>query len=143
MRIRVKLFGLSVLLILSFASSASANLSRYMYLYDISMLEWQLLNWAAAWHGTTTPADPFVLERMEYDRKERKINIYLSGAPDKKTDDNLKKSIDNISSNIQQRFPEFDPKSDLIAHYSFGSFACEYKDGTFRDSNSSVQESKW
>jgi len=133
MRLRLKLCGLLVLLLLSSNVTVWANLAKYTYSYDISQIEWQLLNWTAAWRGTTVPAAPFVLERMEFDRKERIIKIYVNGAANQASEDNLKESIDKINTNISQRFFEFDPKSDLVVYYSLGAVSYEYINGSFKD----------
>lgn len=137
MRFNLKLFTLLSVLLLSFNRSAQAKITAYTYPYDISQIEWQVLNWTTAWRGTTTPAEPFILERMEYDRKEKKVNIYLSGRPEQATDDNLNKSINGITSLFHQHFSKFEPQSDLIVHYELKSEKDEktlyikYNEGAF------------
>lgn len=137
MEFNLKLFALFIALLLSFSTTAQARLTAYTYPYDISEIEWQILNWTAAWRGTTTPAEPFILERMEYDRKEKKANIYLTGRPEQASDDNLNKTITGITSLFHQRFPNFEPESDLIVHYNLKSekgektLYIEYNQGAF------------
>ena len=119
--------SLKLVLIFSFllpfliATPAQAVLSRYTYTYDISQLEWQILNWTSAYRGTLTPGDPFTLERIEYDRKPAKVIVYLTGTPDIASEDNLNKSLKGITSLFAQRFPGFDPETDLIIYYKLSS----------------------
>jgi len=129
------------IMLLCFTGNALANLNRYSYPYDISQLEWQLLNWTTAWRGTATPASPFILERMECDRKGWKVTLYVNGMFSQATDESLKTSIDNITSTFKNRFPEFDPKTDLTVYYNLGSSTMVYKDGNFSNVNKSSQES--
>ncbi|MDI6605613.1 MAG: hypothetical protein QME65_00475 [Candidatus Omnitrophota bacterium] len=122
-----------------FIDTALGNLKRYTYTYDIAEIEWQLLNWTAAWCGTTTPADPFILERMEYYRTTRKVSIYLKGDPELATQDNLDKSIAGIVSLFSRRFsPDFDQGTDMAVYYELksdkdkqNSAYIEYKNGSF------------
>ena len=145
MRRDVKLFLLFVLISLCFMGNAQANLKGYTYPYDISQIEWQVLNWTAAWRGTTTPADPFTLDRIEYNRNERKVIVYLNGNLDDASDENLKKSIDSINSLFQQRFTNFDIITDALVYYKLKdkdqkiSYK-EYKNGTFTDRQSPPEE---
>jgi hypothetical protein len=130
------------LLILSscfIARPAQAVLSKYTYSYDISQLEWQILNWTSAYRGTLTPGDPFTLERIEYNRKSSKVTVYLTGMPDLATDENLNKSLSGITNLFSRRFPGFDPATDLIINYKLmpdsGTEAVykEYREGVFGD----------
>ncbi|TRZ93983.1 hypothetical protein D4R78_07165 [bacterium] len=134
MRLKLSLCGLLVVFLLLIPLvGVWANLAQYTYSYDISQIEWQLLNWTVAWRGTTTPAAPFILERMDFDRRERIIKIYVNGLANQASEDNLKESIDKINANISQRFSEFDPKSDLVVYYSLGAASYEYINGGFKD----------
>lgn len=129
-----------------FLNNSQARIRQYINPYDISQMEWQLLNWTAAWRGTTTPAYPFTLERMEYDRAKQKVVIYLQGKSELATDENLHKSIDTITSSFNQKFPEFNAKEDLAAYYSLTSsegdkIACiKYENDSFiKEGNNSRQ----
>lgn len=133
-------FRLMVLILaalLIFASGAEAKLKKYKYIQETSKLDWQLLNWTAAWRGTTRPASPFILERMEYDHALSKIAIYVNGKTDQATDDNLNNSISGIVSLLQERFPDFEVKNDLIVYYEIKSDKdpkssyIEYNNGDF------------
>lgn len=134
---RVKLVILLVSLSFVLAPCAQAKLNRFTYPYDISQLEWQLLNWTAAWRGTATPGGPFTLERMEYQRKERKVHIYLTGNTELGTEANFKKAIENITSTFKGSFPDFEPQEDLTAHFNLASEKenkssyLEYNNGSF------------
>ncbi len=127
-----------------FLNDSQARIRQYINPYDISQMEWQLLNWTAAWRGTTTSSYPFTLERMEYDRVKLKVVIYLQGKSELAADENLRKSIDGISFLFNQKFPEFNAKEDLIVYYSFASsegnktVPIKYENGSFikEDSNS-------
>jgi hypothetical protein len=148
MRRNWKLFLLFALVSLCFIANAQANLKGYTYPYDISQIEWQALNWTAAWRGTTTPADPFTLDRIEYDRNERMVVVYLNGNLDDASDDNLKKSIDGINSLFQQRFTNFDILTDALVYYQLKdkdqkmSYK-EYKNGAFADRQSAPEGPKF
>ncbi|MFH0763161.1 MAG: hypothetical protein V1925_04665 [Candidatus Omnitrophota bacterium] len=118
----VLILAMSCFCLLSFTSTAGANLKRYTQSYDIAEVEWQLLNWTAAWRNTTTPAKPFILERMEYSRQTRKISIYLKGEASMDTQDNLDKSIEGIVSLFAGRFPpDFDQATDITVYYELES----------------------
>jgi hypothetical protein len=119
MRSRIVLvFAIGCFCLAYFIDTAQANLKRYTYSYDIAEIEWQLLNWTAAWRGTAFPAAPFILDRMEYDRITRKISIYLKGDPDLAAQDNLDKSIAGIVSLFSRRFPpDFDQATDIAVYY--------------------------
>jgi len=143
MSLKPKLIALLLILLSCFiASPAHAVLSKYTYTYDISQLEWQILNWTSAYRGTLTPGDPFNLERIEYNRKNAKVIVYLTGMLDLSSEDNLNKSLDGVSSLFAQRFPGFDPKTDLIIYYKLlpltGQDAVykEYNAGEFNDRKS-------
>jgi hypothetical protein len=116
---------------------STASITGYTYPLDISQLEWQLLNWTAAWRQTTTPADPFILDRMEYNRKTEKIHIYLNGKAEDATDENLKKSITKIASVFTERFPKVKIEEDFVVHYNLVSSSdqkateIEYSQGNF------------
>jgi len=117
-----------------FPANSSADISRYTYPYDISQLEWQLLNWTAAWRGTITPADPYILERMEYNRTERKIYLYVKGTSFAQED--LNSSIKNITDTFQKTFLQFAPETDLVVDYRSGKdTVMEYRDGNFVNSS--------
>lgn len=138
---------LAVILFFSFLAIADAKMRKYSYPYDISQVEWQLLNWTAAWRGTTSPAGPFVLDRLECDRDGWIVNVYVTGTPDLATDENLKKSIDNITKVFQDKFPDFVAETDLIVHYNLLSadgnkVYKEYSAGSFNDGQAASQEAK-
>lgn len=138
-RIITLLFAVGCLYFMHFSDTAQARLKRYTYSYDIAEIEWQLLNWTAAWRGTTTPADPFTLERMEYSRKDWKVYIYLTGDTSLDTQANLDKSIEGIVSLFSRRFPpEFDQKTDIVVYYELksregggGPVSITYSNGAF------------
>jgi hypothetical protein len=148
MRLGLKVSLLFLLLSWCFMGKAQARVDGYTYPYDISQIEWQLLNWTSAWRGTITPADPFTLDRMEYDRNTKKVLIYLTGKTDTATDENLKKSIDGIVSLFQKRFPNFNLDSDAYVYYKLTSDKDqnvsykEYKNGTFTDQQSPPEPQK-
>ena len=140
MSLKPKLIVFSLILLSCFiASPAQAVLSKYTYSYDISQLEWQILNWTSAYRGTLTPGDPFTLERIEYNRKSSKVTVYLTGMLDLATDENLNKSLSGITDLFSRRFPGFDPAADLIINYklmpdSGQEAVCkEYSAGEFND----------
>lgn len=150
-RIIALVFIIGCFYLANFTDTAQAKLKRYTYSYDIAEIEWQLLNWTAAWRGTTTPADPFILERMEYDRKTLKVYIYLRGDTNLDTQQNLDKSIEGIASVFSRRFPpDFDQVTDIVVYYELksaqdgrGPVYINYKNGTFsrgkpQDSSSSA-----
>jgi hypothetical protein len=130
-------FIFSAILFFGFSVNTYAALGDYLRSYDISWLEWQILNWTTAFRGTTTPAGPFILERIEYDRKSRLINIHVSGSAESATEDNLKESIDGITALFHEKFPKFDPKADLTVYYKLESEADKqavsmvYSNGSF------------
>ena len=123
-------------------ANAQARVDGYTYPYDISQIEWQLLNWTSAFRGTSTPADPFVLERMEYDRNTKKVIIYLTGKTEDATEENLKKSIDGIAALFKPRFSNFNLDTDGYVCYKLKSADGqnisykEYKNGAFTDQQS-------
>lgn len=126
-------------LFLSITVSADARLRKYINPYDISEIEWQVLNWTAAWRGTTTPAEPFILERIEYERTDVKVHIYLQGRHPQNTQENLDKSIAGIGALFTARFPEFEAGKDLVVSYkiipadgSGESYKIKYDNGVFR-----------
>ena len=135
MKLKLTIFFL-LLGILCF-SNLPAAVKNYTYPYDISQMEWQLLNWTSAWRQTTNPANPFTLERMEYDRSAKKVNIYLSGDSGLAKDEFLKKGMDGIADLFRGRFPEVDAVKDLLVHITLRSaqddksIIIEYKDGNF------------
>lgn len=138
MRIKKGILIISGLLFFIFIGSAEAGFRRYTYSYDISEIEWQFLNWTAAWRGTTILADPFTLDRMAYDRKTKKANIYLSGKDKDASEINLNRSLEQIISLFNNHFPpEFDAKTDLVIHYILKSDDAQkityikYEDGSF------------
>ena len=97
------------------------------------------MNWTAAYRGTTTPGDPFILERIEYDRNARKVRIYLKGGVNLASEDNLKKSLDSCATLFKQSFTDFDPSGDLYISYKLSSSDGqsitykEYQEGSFND----------
>ncbi|MBC8436646.1 MAG: hypothetical protein H8D90_01995 [Candidatus Omnitrophica bacterium] len=150
-RIIALVFVIGCFYFMNFTDTAQANLKRYTYSYDIAEIEWQLLNWTAAWRGTTTPAKPFILDRMEYDRGTRKVSIYLKGDTDLDTQQNLNKSIEGIVSLFSKRFPpDFDQTTDIVVYYELksaqdgrDSVYINYENGVFsrgkpQDSSSSA-----
>jgi len=142
MRLNPKLILAFLFLTLCFVGSAQASVNQYTYPYDISQIEWQILNWVSAYRGTVTPGDPFTLERMEYDRKTFKVIIYLTGTPDISGEENLKKSVEGCTTLFKNRFPNFDATTDLIIYYKLlsgiGQEAVykEYSNGDFSDRQS-------
>ncbi len=149
MRPVLKVSLLFLLLSLCFMANAQARVDGYTYPYDISQIEWQLLNWTSAWRGTTTPADPFTLERMEYDRSTKKVLIYLTGKTDTATEENLKKSIDGITALFKPRFSNFNLDTDAYVYYKLKSADGqstsykEYKNGAFADQQSSPEPPRY
>ncbi|MFH1441927.1 MAG: hypothetical protein ABIH18_07820 [Candidatus Omnitrophota bacterium] len=147
MRNLIVFIFISLLLSFVFVNNSQARIRQYINPYDISQIEWQLLNWTAAWRDTTTPAFPFTLERMEYDRTKRKVIIYLQGKSEFATDENLRKSIDGIASLFNQKFPEFNPKEDMIVYYSLISpegnktVPIKYENGSFIKQQDNSQQS--
>lgn len=136
-----------LVLVLSLISSGPvlAKLSTYTYPYDISEIEWKVLNWTAAWKGTTNPGDPFILDRIEYDRKTKKIVVYLTGKNKDDTEDNLKKSADKTGKTIKGLLAEFDMNTDLIINYTISSsddpnktYEISYENGAFDKAGSGL-----
>jgi hypothetical protein len=146
MKISLKIFVLSVLVSLFFTFPAQAKLKGYTYPYDISQIEWETLNWTAAYRNTTTQTDPFTLDRIQYDRKIRKVLVYVSGQLVQATDENLKKCVDGIVKLFQQRLPNFEASTDLFVYYTLkqdGNTQVkykEYKEGSFSDRSSPPEE---
>ncbi|MDD5355877.1 MAG: hypothetical protein PHY56_05035 [Candidatus Omnitrophica bacterium] len=143
----LKLFLSVLLLSLCLTVNAQASLKGYTYPYDISYIEWQSLNWTAAFRDTATPAAPFILERIEYNRDERKVIVYLRGALEDASDENLKKSIDGIVSLFHPRFPNFDPLTDLSVQYKLkdneeNTSYKAYNDGVFNNQQFPPEEPK-
>lgn len=103
------------------ASSVQAGLRDYVRPYDISEVEWYALNWTSAWRGTLTPADPFILERIEYSRQMKKIIVYIDGKAEDATQDNLNKSVKGITGAFREKLPEFKPETDLTVKYTLKS----------------------
>lgn len=145
MRHKKVFFVLFFFLFLGTYVNSEAKLKKYMQPVDMSALEWQILNWSMNFRGTTIPADPFILNGMEYDRGSYKINIYLSGKSQLATDSNLKKSVVGITGLFQQRFPDFDAKNDLIVHYNLkpekegADTDLEYSQGSFGPKGAGVE----
>jgi hypothetical protein len=141
MKLNLKFLLLACFLFI-FVTNAHASLKGYTYPYDISQIEWQILNWTAAFRGSTTPGEPFTLERMEYDRSARKVMIYLKGSVEFASEDNLKKSVDGCALLFKQRFPDFDQVGDLYISYKLSSPDSqevtykEYQEGSFSDGQS-------
>lgn len=121
MRLKLWVGIIWVIFLFVAVSIGEANIRNHMYTYDISQLDWQLLNWTSAWRGTTRLAEPFILDRMEFDRQDRKIIVYLDGTLEQATEENLKKSIQNITEVFRTKFPTFEPKEDLIVYYTLKS----------------------
>ncbi len=132
-----KLLTLMAFIFLNLMSPAKAELAKYVYPYDISELDWQLLKWTAAWHDTKTPCAPFTLDYLEYNRKQRTIEVYLKGLIQEGTPENLKESMKTVATFISSRFSYFKPEKDLIIHYALSSedksksIYIEYKEGNF------------
>lgn len=132
-------FAICGVLLTGIAAVAYADIKRYTYTYDIAEVEWQLLNWTAAWRNTTTPAGPFTLDRMAYSREARQISVYLKGDTSLDTQDNLDKSISQLVSLFSERFrPNFDPAKDMVVYYDLRSAEdkdnpayIEYRNGAF------------
>jgi len=146
MKLSLKLTSLFLILSACFIiSPAQAVLSKYTYSYDISQIEWQILNWTSAYRGTLTPGDPFTLERIEYNRKTSKVFIYLTGTLATASDENLNKSVDGCTALFKQRFPGFDATTDLTIFYKFSPAAGqdlvykEYSNGVFADRQSAPE----
>jgi len=138
MKPKAEIYIIAALLIFIFCGSAEARLKRYTYSYDIAEIEWQFLNWTAAWRGTTALAEPFILDRLVYDRTTKKANVYLSGKESDGAQVNLDKSKNQIISLFGRRFsPEFDANTDLVVHYLLKSEDAKkityikYEDGSF------------
>ena len=136
--------NIGILLLLCFflfpVNSALATVKGYTYPYDISQIEWQILNWTAAYRDTTTPGDPFILERIEYDRPTRKVMIYLRGSVELASDENLQKSLNGCAGLFKQRFTDITPEGDFYISYKLTSSDGqnnltykEYKQGSFSD----------
>lgn len=132
----------TIILLLGSYGLSSAKLNNYVYPYDISEIEWKVLNWTAAWKGTTTPADPFILDRMEYSRKDYKINVYVKGKSEDDTEDNRNKSIEGITKTLKDNLAQFDPKTDLTVHYTISqsddptkTYELTYDNGSFDSSS--------
>jgi len=147
MKLKTAVVCLMAVFCLSLLSIAEAKMRNYTYPYDISQLEWQLLNWTAAWRGTTSLTDPFVLDRLECDRNGWIVNVYVTGSADMATDENLKKSIDNITKTFQEKFAEFVPETDLIVHYDLrlpdgSKIYKEYSAGSSNEGQSPSEEAE-
>lgn len=112
---KIIIFILFLLLIL--VNPVSAKLNKYLYPHEVSHLDWYLMNWFPVWRGSKIPADPFILDRMEYSRDNRKIEVYLSGTLDQATKQNLEKSIGGITEAFRKKISEFEPITDLIVYY--------------------------
>ena len=113
----LKISVFAIFLLLAFSNNSYASLESYTYPYEISYMDWQLLSYSTLCHNTITPADPFILDRLEYDRKLRKIKVYLTGSVTDATDDNFNKALGNIVKLLTERFPKFDRAQDLIVYY--------------------------
>lgn len=113
----LKIFIPVIFLLLAFSNNSYASLEGYTYPYEISYIDWQLLSYSTICHNTKTPADPFVLDRLEYDRKLRKIKVYLTGSAADATDENFNKALGNIVKVLIERFPKFDRLQDLVVYY--------------------------
>ncbi len=117
---------------------ALAKLIRYTYPYDISYIEWELLSMSSAWRGSSSLADPFVLENMVFDRQAKIIHIYLEGKPEQATEVNLNKSIEEIKTRLLEKFADFEINSDLTVHYDLvpsdgkKTFRMEFNQGAFK-----------
>lgn len=146
MNTTLKISALFISASLLFMPQAQAKLKGYTYPYDISQIEWVILNWTAAYRGTTTPTDPFTLDKIQYDRKMRKVVVYANGQAAQATDENLKKSVDGILKLFVPRFPNFDASTDLFVYYTLKQEDKpdlkykEYKGGSFSDRNSPPEE---
>ncbi len=136
MRKRIMFLILSLGFCFMLVNDAQAVIKDYTYPYDISQIEWQLLNWTSAWRQTTRGTDPFTLDRMEYDRTTRKVNIYLSGSAELASEGNLQKGMDTIAKLFIERFKKIDPEAELLLHITLldkdnKETIIEYKDGLF------------
>jgi len=120
-----------------FVNNSYARLEKYIRIYEISELEWQLLSWTTAWRDTKAMFDPFVLERMEYNRGRKKVEVYLKGPEEEAAEENLNKSLLGVTSQLKGRFPELDVKTELVIYYDLTSgdgsktSRIEYRDGEF------------
>jgi len=138
----VRLLVLTLAAIVIFSPNVEAKLKRYKVVQEMSKIDWQLMNWTAAWRGTTKPASPFILERMEYDYAINKITIYLNGKAEQATDDSLNSSISGIITLLQERFPEFEADKELLVYYEIksdkdpASSYIEYNEGSFNRNSS-------
>ena len=146
MKFKSMVISLIAVLFLGFLTVAEAKMRNYSYPYDISQLEWQLLNWTAAWRGTTILTDPFTLDRLECDRDGWIVNVYVTGNSMLGIVDNLQKSVDNITKVFQEKFKEFVPETDLIVHYNLQSFDGtkvykQYVGGSFKEGEETSEES--
>jgi hypothetical protein len=116
---------------------AKAELNRYLYPYEISELDWQLLQWTSAWHDSQDQFAPFKFERVEYTRKVKKIMVYLTGLIADGTKNNLNLSLQKLNKVFTLRFSYFDAKKDLQVFYRLLSqdktkaVNIEYNDGMF------------
>jgi len=147
MKFKSAVISLTAVLFLGFLTVAEAKMRKYSYPYDISQLEWQLLNWTSAWRGTTNLTDPFTLDRLECDRNGWIVNVYVSGDSDLGTEDNLQKSINNITEVFQNRFKDFVAETDLIVHYNLVSkdgvkVYKEYFAGAFSEGHQASEEAR-
>ena len=145
MKLRSAVVFMTAVFILGIFCAGQAKMRDYSYPYDISQLEWQLLNWTAAWRGTASLTEPFILDRLECDRNGWIVNVYVTGSAEQATDENLKKSVDKITKTFQGKFSEFVPETDLIVHYDLqamdGTKAYkEYGAGSFKDGQSQTEE---
>jgi hypothetical protein len=146
MKAGLKISAFFILLFLLSAFPAQAKLKGYTYPYDISQVEWEILNWTAAYRGTVTYTAPFVLERMQYDRNTAKIVVYVTGQSAQASDENLKKSIDNLTKLFSQRLSKFEAPADLVVYYKLkqtGAAGMKYKiyeDGSFSSRDALPEE---
>lgn len=136
MRARLMLLVLSFVFCFVLVSDAQAVMRDYTYPYDISQIEWQLLNWTAAWRNSTQGTNPYTLERMEYDRSALKVHIYLSGPGELASEENLQKGMDTIAKLFTGRFKKIDPEKEILLHISLldkdnKPISIEYKNGLY------------
>ncbi len=128
----------AVVCLVCVSNPASAKLSRYTYPYDISYIEWELLTMTTAWRDTTALADPFILENMVFNRKDKVIHVYLRGKSEQASEENLKDSIAAINARLLEKFAEFEVNSDLMVHYALTSAdgkktsGMEFSNGAFK-----------
>lgn len=113
---RIKSLLILFLLSVLFGGAVSADLSDYTYPYEISRLDWFLLNWTAAYRGTTIITEPFTLERMEYDRTQRQVIVYVRTPSGQGTEEDRQRAITNISTFFRKTFPEFDAAKDMVLY---------------------------